>query len=290
MNTNIEKEFSETYQKCLDLGIAQQIEYDKFYIYSIITHSTAIEGSTITEEENSKIFENGVVIPSRTLMEHFMNTDLKRAYDKCFDLAKEEPIINEDFLRNLSAIVMKNTGSEYYTATGTVDSSAGDFRRFNVRAGLNGPSYMGYEKVMPKLREFCEWLNKSRKLIGKEDVLRGYRLSFDAHYNLVTIHPWADGNGRMSRLLMNFLQIERNLIPSKILKDQKEEYIEALKMTRETGDLNVFRNFMFKIHTENLKEEVKKNLQVAEKSMEQKSEMTIFEEPEEKEKSRKLRR
>ena len=71
-----------------------------------------------------------------------------------------------------------------------------------------------------------------------------YRVTFDAHYNLVTIHPWADGNGRMARLVMNMLQFEFGLIPAKILKDDKEEYIKSLIATREEEDLNIFRNFM----------------------------------------------
>ena len=60
-----------------------------------------------------------------------------------------------------------------------------------------------------------------------------YRVTFDAHYNLVTIHPWADGNGRMARLVMNMLQFEFGLTPAKILKDDKEEYIKSLIATRE---------------------------------------------------------
>ncbi len=42
------------------LGIQQQLDYDKFYLYSIITHSTAIEGSTITEVENQLLFDEGL--------------------------------------------------------------------------------------------------------------------------------------------------------------------------------------------------------------------------------------
>lgn len=77
-------------------------------------------------------------------------------------------------------------------------------------------------------------------------LMVGIELSFDAHYNLVTIHPWADGNGRMARLLMNWLQFEYGLIPSRIFSDDKEEYIKALVATRENGDLSIFRNFMTK--------------------------------------------
>lgn len=71
-----------------------------------------------------------------------------------------------------------------------------------------------------------------------------YNMSFDAHFKLVTIHPWADGNGRMARLLMNWMQFEFGLIPSRILAEDKEEYIKALVATREQEDFAIFRSFM----------------------------------------------
>ena len=83
-----------------------------------------------------------------------------------------------------------------------------------------------------------------------------YRVTFDAHYNLVTIHPWADGNGRMARLVMNMLQFEFGLIPAKILKDDKEEYIKSLIATREEEDLNIFRDFMTSMLEKNLSDEI----------------------------------
>lgn len=45
-----------------ELGIDRQLDYEKFYLYSIITHSTAIEGSTITELENQIMFDNGKLL------------------------------------------------------------------------------------------------------------------------------------------------------------------------------------------------------------------------------------
>lgn len=71
-----------------------------------------------------------------------------------------------------------------------------------------------------------------------------YDFSFDAHYQLVTIHPWADGNGRMARLLMNHLQFEFDLVPTKVLKEDKADYINALIETREKEDISIFRAFM----------------------------------------------
>ena len=83
-----------------------------------------------------------------------------------------------------------------------------------------------------------------------------YRLTFDAHYNLVSIHPWADGNGRMARLVMNMLQFEFGLIPAKILKDDKEEYIKSLIATREEENLEIFSDFMTSMMEKNLTDEI----------------------------------
>lgn len=94
------------------------------------------------------------------------------------------------------------------------------------------------------------------KKLRKQGVTRLYELSFDAHYHLVTIHPWADGNGRMARLVMNMLQFEFGLIPTKILKDDKEEYIKALVETRENEDLSVFREFMTATMVKNLTHDI----------------------------------
>lgn len=147
---------------------------------------------------------------------------------------------------------MKNTGQEYKTALGDFSSAKGDLRLLNVTAGVGGKSYMNYSKVPVKLAEFCNWLNQERKNYASKSVAQLYELSFDAHYHLVTIHPWADGNGRMARLVMNMLQFEYGLIPTKILKDDKEEYIKALVETRENEDLSIFRNFMTATMVKNL--------------------------------------
>jgi len=63
-----------------NLGISEQIDYQKFYLYSIITHSTAIEGSTVTEVEAQLLFDEGITSSKRTMMEQMMNLDLKAAY------------------------------------------------------------------------------------------------------------------------------------------------------------------------------------------------------------------
>lgn len=239
------------------LGIAEQIDYQKFYLYSLITHSTAIEGSTVTEIENQLLFDEGISAKGRSIQEQMMNLDLKNAYEHSMQMAAQHVDFSVDMLKGLSALVMKNTGSEYHTLQGSFDSSRGDLRLLGVTAGVGGSSYMNYQKVPAKLEEFCKQLNEQRKaLLKSDDVVAKYLLSFDAHFQLVTIHPWVDGNGRMSRLVMNHLQYEFGLIPSKIIKEDKAEYIQSLIDAREQESLAPYRDFMVEEHIRNLTREI----------------------------------
>ena len=239
------------------LGIADQIDYKKFYLYSLITHSTAIEGSTVTEIENQLLFDEGITAKGRSLQEQMMNLDLKAAYEHSMQLAHQHKDFSVEMLKNLSALVMKNTGASYNTAQGSFDASKGDLRLVGVTAGIGGRSYMNYQKVPAKLEEVCKQLNQRRsELSNLDDIIDKYLFSFDAHYQLVTIHPWVDGNGRMSRLVMNHLQYEFGLVPVKIVKEDKAEYIQALIDSREQESLEPFREFMMEEHVRNISKEI----------------------------------
>ena len=202
------------------------------------------------------MFDHGVTIKGKSLIEQNMNLDLKFAYEKALEYARNHTPITTELLINLSALLMKNTGKEYKTAIGEFSSARGELRLLNVTAGFGGRSYMSYNKVPSKLEEFCRQLNTDRQKTISMSIDELYRVTFDAHYNLVTIHPWADGNGRMARLVMNMLQFEFGLIPAKILKDDKEEYIKSLIATREEEDLNIFRDFMTSMLEKNLSDEI----------------------------------
>lgn len=238
------------------LGINQQLDYDKFYLYSIITHSTAIEGSTVTEIENQLLFDEGITSSKRTITEQMMNLDLKKAYEKCFEYAKNHEKITIDLLCKLSGIAMANTGSSYNTIAGFFSSAKGELRLLNVSAGKGGKSYLAWQKVPEKLQKVCDYLNEQRAKIKKEDIESVYRLSFEAHYMLVSIHPWADGNGRMSRLVMNMIQKEFEVVPSIVKKDSRTQYIQSLAESQEKDDSSDFIDFMYNHHLENIKEQI----------------------------------
>ena len=86
MEQDVWQEIEQLYQKFQKLGINEAVDYDKYYLYSLITHSTAIEGSTLTEIDTQLLFDEGVTAKGKPLIHHLMNEDLRKAYE----LAKEE--------------------------------------------------------------------------------------------------------------------------------------------------------------------------------------------------------
>ena len=152
-----------------------------------------------------------------------MNLDLKAAYERSAELAASHTPVTVDMLVELASLVMKN---------------------------------MSYNKVPGKLSELCDRINAARQNSSAMSLQEQYEMTFDAHYELVTIHPWADGNGRTARLLMNQLQMEMGLIPAKILKEDKEEYIKVLVETREKEDPSIFRRWMTGLMIRNLRHDI----------------------------------
>ncbi|MDR1981231.1 MAG: Fic family protein [Tannerellaceae bacterium] len=208
-----------------ELNLGDMKDYNKFYIYSIIAHSTAIEGSTLSEMDAQLLFDEGIT-KKGTMIEHLMNLDLKRAYEYAAIEAGRKTEITPDFLKNLNALIMQHTG---------------------------GPSYMDYKKVPNNVNRLCDELNKR---LDAKDLRDTYTLSFDAHFYLVTIHPWRDGNGRACRLLMNYIQFYHGIVPTKVHKEDKDEYIKALAAGQEKESTLPFREFMAKQHVKTLKNEI----------------------------------
>lgn len=243
MQSVVWQEIEQLYQEFQKLGISESVDYDKYYLYSLITHSTAIEGSTLTEVETQMLFDEGLTANGKPLVYHLMNEDLKNAYELAKDEAKLKIPVTPVFLQKLNAALMRTTGSTYNVMDGSFDSSKGDFRLCGVTAGFGGFSYMNYLKVPVKVEEFCNVLQQRQNAV--ETLREQYELSFNAHLNLVTIHPWVDGNGRTARLLMNYIQFCHNLFPTKVFIEDREEYILSLRQSQEEENNRYFLDFMF---------------------------------------------
>ena len=71
MEQGVWQEIELLYQKFQKLGISEAVDYDKYYLYSLITHSTAIEGSTLTELDTQLLFDEGVTAQRKFLVGKF---------------------------------------------------------------------------------------------------------------------------------------------------------------------------------------------------------------------------
>lgn len=252
----LDMQIEEALKAYMASGVEDQVDYQKFYLYSIVTHSTAIEGSTVTEIENQLLFDEGIAAKGRPLIEQMMNVDLKDAYLQAFRMAPENPVYTPRLLQQLSALVMRRTGSEYSAIAGQFDSSRGEFRLCNVSAGIGGRSYLAYNKVPRAIDAFCNWLNEEISKVDTTDIAACYRLSFEAHFRLVTIHPWVDGNGRTTRLVMNMIQRQLGVVPSIVRKEDKAEYIQSLVDSHENEDSTIVQDVLLRHHIANLNRRV----------------------------------
>ena len=242
MKSAIWKEIERLTQEFITLGINQSVDYEKYYLYSLIAHSTSIEGSTLTELEAQLLFDEGLTAKGKPLVHHLMNEDLKKAYDFAKEEAKLQTKLTPSFLQQLNAILMRTTGSVHNVVAGTFDSSLGEYRLCGVTAGVGGRSYMNCQKVPAKVEELCSFVNEGG--LSLNSLKEQYELSFNTHFRLATIHPWVDGNGRTSRLLMNYLQFCMGLFPTKVFKEDRADYILSLQQAQETENNQPFLDFM----------------------------------------------
>jgi len=223
-----------------DLGIARVIDHERFNLIAIDHHSTRIEGSTLTEVETQVLINEGRTPNGKPLEESLMVTDHHAALLFTIENARSKLALSVNILQQINALVMQNTGKVYNTMLGTVDAKTGAFRKGNVTAGVS--YFPNFYKVETLTKDLVRKLaGEMEKLLSVSDQLN---LSFDAHFNLVSIHPYYDGNGRTSRLLMNYIQAYYQLPLAIVRSENKAAYIQALIDTREKQDIRIFRDFM----------------------------------------------
>lgn len=234
------------------LNLKEVLDHEKFNEFSITHHSTTIEGSTLTEVETQLLLEEGITPKGKPLMHSLMVKDHYDALRFVLDTAALKKPISVDFIQQINARVMKNTGSIYNTVFGEIDASRGMFRKGNVSAGTS--YFPNFDKVEPYSKELVSRLDANLlTMLNKEDQLK---LSFAAHFDLVSIHPFYDGNGRTSRLLMNYIQAYYRLPLAIVFKEDKAEYYVALQETRREENMQIFTDFMFSQYRKHLEKEI----------------------------------
>jgi Fic family protein len=250
------------------------IDLERLNLYLISHHSTAIEGSTLTILETEIFLEKGLTAKGKPLEHHLMVKDHFDAMNFIIESAKEKQKIDLRFIQNINAHLMKNTGTVHNTPLGSFDVSKGDLRLLNVRAGISGDSYMNYDKVPTFLKNMCADLGTKIDKVNTIEAIN--ELAFLAHYQLVTIHPFADGNGRTSRLLMNYIQYYHGMPMTIVFEEDRQEYIESLIETRKEENIEIFLSFMQNQHLKFLNGEMKKLQEIKPPKKESKSNIRLI--------------
>ncbi|MCY4560917.1 MAG: Fic family protein [Flavobacteriaceae bacterium] len=161
--------------------------------------------------------------------------------------AKMKLPISISLFEKINSFVKKRTGEkgicnitgEYY------DTSSGKFRTYFVGIGLPDGGqriFMDPKAVPQQVKLLLDDLNG--RIEDSKDIKSTNLLAFEAHHQLASIHPFGDGNGRTSRLLMNYIQAYHNQPMTFILEKERDAYFKAIEQAYKTKDLNYFYEFM----------------------------------------------
>jgi|TARA_B110000037_G_scaffold209475_2_gene258681 Fic family protein len=186
--------------------------------------SNAIEGNTLTRRETALVVEKGITVGGKTLAEHLEATNHAEALDWTKSQIKRRPsqISFQDTLR-IHNLILK----------GVDNAHAGHYRSVPVRVSGSTVVFPNPRKVPDLMDELHNWLKSKPKLHPIE-------LAAEAHYRLVTIHPFVVGNGRTARLLMNLILMMQGYPPAIIRKRDRLNYIAILEKAQTFGSKDPF--------------------------------------------------
>lgn len=147
--------------------------------------------------------------------------------------------VNTTLVSRIGSVTSRDILDIHRRVLGYADPvEAGRFRATQVFVGHHIPPHP--QDVEKQMEEFVQWMNS-------EDASSLHPVEFAAlaHYKLVYIHPFVDGNGRTSRLLMNLILMQAGYPPITIRKEQRAEYYHVLEVANE-GDVRPFIRFIAK--------------------------------------------
>ena len=188
-------------------------QINQFFKIETTYSSNAIEGNTHTLEETKVILEDGITIGGRSLREFYEIEGHGKAYDYMFLLINKREITEEDILY-CHQLFSKNIPDFI---------SPGEYRKIEVLIS-------GSNKVLPKainvpakMKDYINWIKKER------NKFHPIMFAAEAHRLLVNIHPFTDGNGRISRLIMNTCLFQDRFFPVSIPVLRRSDYYNVLE-------------------------------------------------------------
>lgn len=207
----------------------------KNFLVKYTYNTNAIEGSTLTLKETSLILKDKITPKGKPLK------DIKEAenHAKAFEfMYKHKDELDKDFILKLHSILMKDINDEF----------AGKVRDFNV--SISGTVFKppSSESLSYELKNFFRWYEKTKH------KLHPFESSALTHLRFVTIHPFGDGNGRISRLLMNFVLKKKDFPMLDVPYADREDYYDSLEDCQINKIEKPFVNYLKKEYFKEYKE------------------------------------
>ncbi len=193
----------------------------------MIADSNAIEGNSLTLRETQLVIERGVTIGGKPLKDHLEAINLQAAWQWLQNIVARQTDPVESDMLDLHAIIL----------TRIDDQNAGRYRNHNVR--IQGATHIpsNHVKLPPLLAD--AWGKFARA--GDQHPICRYA---DLHHDISNIHPFADGNGRTARLLLNLGLLRHGFPPAHIPVSDKLAYYQALEAVDKGTDPAAFRRFV----------------------------------------------
>ena len=198
----------------------------KDFLIRYAHETTAIEGNTLTLHETQVVLETGIVIAGKTLREHLEIVNAAGAMIWIEDAADAKVVVSEELILQLHEIMMR----------GILDRDAGSYRRQAVRIA-------GSRHVPPNWVRMPEMMERFVMRIGEgAGVAHPIAFAAKAHVELAGIHPFVDGNGRVSRMMANLLLLQSGYPPALYESTNRVQYLETLERAQTDGDDQGFGN------------------------------------------------
>src|SRR5580704_12000583 len=202
--------------------LAVQKAYDVDLTYT----SNAIEGNTLTLRETAELIEHGITVGGKPLRDHLEAVDHYNAVLWMRELAAKTTPIDEAAVRELHRRIVFRSQPEV----------GGIYSTLPRRIAGSPVVFPNAVKIPGLMKEYGEWLAKA----APEPAA-----SFEAHFRLVAIHPFADGNGRTARLLMNLLLLRGGYPPVAVRPEDRKIYLDALEFGSMRDNLKPFQTFLY---------------------------------------------
>ena len=195
--------------------------------------SNAIEGNTLSRIETAEVIERGVaaVISGKPLRDQLEAINHAKAIEFIKDLAKKRnghQFITEQDILNIHKIIL----------SGIQDDWAGKYRKTEVFIKGSDIQFPNPQAVPLAMKEFIGWLTS-----GQEE--HPVKIAADAHFKFVSIHPFVDGNGRTTRLLMNLILILNGYQMAIIRNEDRTTYLNSFETARIQNDMQSFYNLVY---------------------------------------------